>query len=115
MPGFSPRERLTRSRDFQSFREIRPAANTRDFRLKVRPNGLDCHRLGVVTSRKVGGAVLRNRIRRLVREVFRINKALLGARRGFSDLLVIVKPTVKGETRQISFQETQRQLSAIWR
>ena len=34
-------------------------------------------RLGVITSRKVGGAVVRNRIRRYVREVFRRDRPLL--------------------------------------
>lgn len=32
-------------------------------------------RLGVTVSRRVGGAVVRNRVRRLVREVFRLNPA----------------------------------------
>ncbi|MFQ5957032.1 MAG: ribonuclease P protein component, partial [Candidatus Brocadiales bacterium] len=48
-------------------------------------------RLGIVTGKKVGGAVERNRIRRLLRECFRLNKVLLGpgldviiiTRRGF--------------------------------
>lgn len=36
-----------------------------------------CLRLGVVTSRKVGGAVQRVRARRLLREVFRLHRHLL--------------------------------------
>lgn len=37
-----------------------------------RPNGLSYNRLGVTASRKVAGAVGRNRIKRLVREAFRL-------------------------------------------
>jgi ribonuclease P protein component len=36
-----------------------------------RPNDLDRDRLGVVASRRVGGAVVRNRAKRRLRELFR--------------------------------------------
>jgi ribonuclease P protein component len=39
--------------------------------LVARPNGLDLSRVGVTASRKVGGAVARNRARRLLREAAR--------------------------------------------
>jgi len=45
-------------------------------------------RLGVVTSRKVGGAVQRVRARRLLREVFRINRHLL---RGPYDVVLVAR------------------------
>ncbi len=37
----------------------------------------DGTRLGITTTKKIGGAVVRNRTRRLVREAFRRNRALL--------------------------------------
>jgi ribonuclease P protein component len=46
-------------------------------------------RLGITTSRKVGGAPARNRIRRLVREFFRRRHAELAPPR---DVLVIARP-----------------------
>lgn len=46
-------------------------------------------RLGITTSRKVGNAPARNRIRRLVREFFRRHRVALGAGR---DLVIIARP-----------------------
>ena len=37
----------------------------------ARPNTLACDRLGVIASRRVGGAVARNRAKRRLRELFR--------------------------------------------
>ena len=37
---------------------------------------MDC-RVGIVTSRRVGGAVVRNRVRRLLREIFRVMRPRL--------------------------------------
>lgn len=34
-------------------------------------------RLGVVMNRKIGGSVVRNRIRRLIREAFRLNQGMM--------------------------------------
>ncbi|HET89850.1 MAG TPA: ribonuclease P protein component [Chloroflexi bacterium] len=40
--------------------------------LIARPNGLDLTRVGVTASRRLGGAVARNRARRLLREAARL-------------------------------------------
>lgn len=41
-------------------------------------NGSGTGRLGIAATRKLGGAVVRNRAKRLVREVFRRNKIASG-------------------------------------
>ena len=39
--------------------------------LKVLPSGLELSRYGIVVSRRVGNAVVRNRVKRLLREILR--------------------------------------------
>jgi len=46
-------------------------------------------RLGVTVSKRIGNAVVRNRVKRLVREVFRVRQASI---RPPIDLVVIAKP-----------------------
>ena len=50
------------------------------------PNELGIARLGIAATRKLGGAVQRNRAKRLIREVFRRNKAASGI-----DVVVVPK------------------------
>jgi ribonuclease P protein component len=51
-------------------------------------------RLGVVTSRKIGGAVARNRARRLMRESFRLHQRDL---RQAVDLVLVARPSIAGK------------------
>jgi ribonuclease P protein component len=52
--------------------------------------------LGVVTSRKVGSAVVRNRARRLLRDVFRHHQNALAAP---LDLVLVARPSIAGKPR----------------
>ena len=66
---FSSRRRISRSSDFARLKE----EGRREICGSLIMNWLPAKelRLGVVTSRKVGSAVVRSRARRLLREVFR--------------------------------------------
>ncbi len=48
--------------------------------------------MGLVVGRKVGGAVSRNRIKRLIREFFRLNKEKIPES---SDLIVLAKKDIR--------------------
>jgi ribonuclease P protein component len=51
-------------------------------------------RLGVITSKKVGGAVIRSKVRRQLREVFRQRQHQLAK----VDLILIARPSIAGKT-----------------
>jgi ribonuclease P protein component len=63
------------------------------FLLVVAPNPHGFDRLGLAVSRRVGGAVARNRARRLLRESFRRAARRAG---GGLDLVVVARPDIVG-------------------
>ena len=44
--------------------------------LYARKNRLDCNRVGITVGKKLGKAHIRNRTRRRIREIYRLNEAL---------------------------------------
>jgi ribonuclease P protein component len=78
MAGFERRERVRRRAEYQQIYDRGTKVHSRSFTLFRFPNGLETGRLGIAATRKLGGAVVRNRAKRLVREVFRRNKLAPG-------------------------------------
>ncbi len=92
-PMAAKRSRLSRSSDFQ--RIYRQGSSTASrflvlywFKRPAEP-GDEGPRLGLSVSKKLGGAVVRNRIKRLLREAFRASAAQLAEE---YDLVVIARP-----------------------
>jgi ribonuclease P protein component len=68
---FGPRRRLRTAAEFDAVFKRGVRLGGRLFLLVVAPNAVKVDRLGLAVSRRVGGAVERNRVRRLLRESFR--------------------------------------------
>jgi len=82
--------RLRRSRDIATVRASGRALRRSAFVARVLPRDGSATRIAFVASRSIGGAVVRNRARRRVREAFRRQLATSDAR-GL-DILVTVRP-----------------------
>jgi len=80
---------LKKPSDFRAVFDRGAKRHTKAFILFRAANALDRPRLGVSVSRKIGGAVVRNRVKRLVREAFRTHWLAWGLTG--VDLVVIAK------------------------
>jgi ribonuclease P protein component len=71
---FAKSSRLLKSKDFEDVFENGRKIGGRFFVLVVRKHNLPLARLGLVVSKKVGNAPVRNRVKRVIREQFRMLK-----------------------------------------
>jgi ribonuclease P protein component len=90
--------RITRGAEFQRAYKRRLTAGDDRLLVFTYPNGLAHPRLGLSVSRKVGGAVVRNRWKRTIREAFRLSREQLPLG---VDLIVIPRSEAEPETAAI--------------
>lgn len=95
---------LTRRAQYQAVYQNGNYRAGKELVIRTLPNGLDITRYGITVSRRVGKAVVRNRIKRLFREILR--KQIL--RPGF-DIVVIARPPA-AESGYAALKETTEEI-----
>ena len=107
-PETLPKERrLAKRREFLRVYEAGRKHFSRFAVLFSAGNGLSHSRLGITATKKVGSAVVRNRLKRWTREVYRRARDPLGIDARALDIVI----NVKGNAAETSFEEFSRELS----
>ncbi|MCD6560142.1 MAG: ribonuclease P protein component [Deltaproteobacteria bacterium] len=97
--SFPKKVRLLNRRIFVNLNRSGYRIHTKHFVIIFKQNGIGITRLGVTVTKKTGNAVKRNRIKRLIREFFRLNKSrfpqgydfVIAAKKEVSNCLVFNK------------------------
>jgi ribonuclease P protein component len=105
--GFPRQERLRKRTDFLRLSGQGTKIHTSNFILIWTESPVSAVRIGITVSGKVGNAVCRNRLKRLIREFYRLSKGLFGP----ADYSIIAR---KGAAR-LDFSELCRELDRALR
>lgn len=109
--SFGRHVRLRSRAEFVAVQEHGRRVASRHMTLLGLPNTHGIDRLGVVASRRLGGAVLRNRAKRRVREMFRVGQPENAQTSRSFDIVVIPRR----EVTSLVFSELQSEFDAALR
>lgn len=84
--------RIRKNMEFKNIYKLGKNYWNRNLILYVKKNGLDETRVGYTITKKIGNAVIRNKLRRKMKEIYRLN--FHNIRQGY-DLIFIAKKSIK--------------------
>jgi ribonuclease P protein component len=102
---FTAADRIRRRRDFLAAQTRGKRLHTPHFGVCLAPGPTDHPRLGLVVTKRLGKAVRRNRVKRLVREFFRRHKGALPP----ADIIIMAK---KGAA-ELSYEQVYQELAPV--
>jgi ribonuclease P protein component len=85
---FRRQERISQPQDFKRVMKVGRRLSSKNLILFILKNKNNFHRLGLVLKKEVGSATFRNRMKRYLREFFRLHK---GQIKGSFDIIILVK------------------------
>jgi len=104
--SFPKLERLLNRKDFVNLNRLGKRFHTKHFLVIIKENNTDKRRLGVTVTKKTGNAVKRNRVKRLLREYFRLNKNRFSI--GYDTVII-----GKKNSFLLNYTETKEELGEI--
>jgi ribonuclease P protein component len=104
---FTKKERINHPQDFRRTMKLGRRLPSRDFILFILENENKFHRLGIVVKKEIGSATFRNRMKRYIREFFRLHKHQI---KGSYDIILMVK---KGCSFN-RYQEAEEELRGLF-
>lgn len=99
--SFPKSARITKKMDFNRVFENGKIFRNNYATAYILCNDIGISRLGIIANKKLGNAVKRNRVKRLFREAFRINKDMLTC---CVDIVILPQPNSKGFTFNLTEQ-----------
>jgi len=83
--------RILNRKDFVNLNRLGKRHQTAHFKIIFGKNGLGITRLGITVSKKIGNSVKRNRVKRFIREFYRLHKTYFP--QGY-DIVIVAKKGV---------------------
>jgi len=104
---FTKKERIRQPQDFRRVIKGGRRIPSRNFILFIQKNENTFHRLGIVVKKEIGPATFRNRMKRYIREFFRLHKHQI---KGSYDIILMIK---KGCSLN-RYQEAEEELRGLF-
>ncbi|MGB9628300.1 MAG: ribonuclease P protein component [Thermodesulfobacteriota bacterium] len=104
---FRKKERIVLSRDFKKVMRLGRRRASKNFVLFILESEHPFHRLGIVAKKEIGPATFRNRIKRYIREFFRLHKHQIS---GCLDIILLIKANCSVHR----YKETEEELKRLF-
>ena len=104
--SFSEEERIVKRAEFINLKLHGTRYSTQHFIVILKQNRRDITRLGITVSKRVGNSVERNRIKRSIREFFRLSKQRIP--KGYDIMIIALE-----ESNKLTFLKVQEELGGL--